>query len=85
MQLLVGTVVTEIMLDTGYQREASATGKDVCSLSGPWTSLSLSGRRLSTYLEEQRYCRRQKPHAHTSTMADTSAKIVESDKWEQGV
>ena len=76
----MGTVVTEIMLGAGYQQEASTAGNDMCSLSVPWMSVSLSGRKVSTYLKEQRYCRRQKPHAHTSTMADMSAKLMESDK-----
>lgn len=68
-------MVTEISLDIGYQQEARATGNDMCSLSGPWMSASLSGRRVSTGLKD----RRQKPHAHISTMAALSPKIMESD------
>lgn len=43
------------------------------------------GRGMSEHLKEQRHCRKQKPCAHTSIMADMSAKIMESDKGEQGV
>ena len=76
----MGTVVAEIMLDTGYQQEAHTAGDDVRSWSDPRMSVSLSGRRVSAYLKEQRYCRRQKPYAHTSTRADMHAKILESEK-----